>query len=71
MAKNDRINSQNKKKFVAQLRDRDGNACGICGVNLARKVTVDHRVPASKGGSNNLDNLQLSHLICNREKGNK
>ncbi len=35
-------------------------------------VEVDHIVPRSRGGSlYELDNLQLSHSVCNRKKGAK
>lgn len=31
--------------------------------------TIEHMVPLSKGGSNRNDNLALSHLECNQERG--
>lgn len=35
-------------------------------------VEVDHKVPRSRGGAYYaLDNLQLSHMVCNRKKGNR
>lgn len=35
-------------------------------------VEVDHIVPRSRGGSfYAVDNLQLSHSVCNRRKGSK
>ena len=33
-------------------------------------MNVDHIVPLSKGGSNNMDNLQPSCSLCNTIKGN-
>lgn len=33
--------------------------------------TVDHIHPRSKGGPDDLDNLQLAHWRCNRAKGNR
>ena len=31
-------------------------------------MTVDHKIPLAKGGTNDLSNLQLAHLTCNRAK---
>lgn len=54
--------------------------CGICGkpVDFSYKnphplaPTVDHIIPVSKGGHpSDLDNLQLAHRCCNREKHDK
>lgn len=56
------------------------NVCGICGqrVDFDYKFphplspTVDHIIPVSKGGDPSaLENLQLAHRYCNREKSNK
>lgn len=54
--------------------------CGICGkpVDFSYRYphpmspTVDHIIPVSKGGHpSDLDNLQLAHRCCNREKSDK
>ena len=54
--------------------------CGICGkpVDFSYKYphplspTVDHIIPVAKGGHpSDLDNLQLAHRCCNREKSDK
>jgi len=44
--------------------------CDICKKALA-KPTIDHIVPKSKGGQNQLDNLRLTHSKCNVIKDNK
>ena len=31
-------------------------------------ASVDHRFPSSKGGSDDMSNLQLAHLLCNIKK---
>ena len=54
--------------------------CGICGkpVDFSLKYphplspTVDHIIPVSKGGHpTDINNLQLAHRCCNREKSDK
>lgn len=47
--------------------------CGICGLEIASKdeMNLDHIIPRSRGGSDDESNLQLSHAICNRLKGDK
>jgi 5-methylcytosine-specific restriction endonuclease McrA len=34
-------------------------------------MTVDHRIPKSKGGSDDLSNLQTMCHSCNHKKGSK
>lgn len=61
---------------AAQLADRDGTACGICGLVVdmtlrapdPRRASVDHILPRALGGSNDPENLQLAHLRCNSGK---
>lgn len=43
--------------------------CHICG--LPGAATVDHLVPRSLGGSNDLENLAPAHASCNYSRGNK
>lgn len=47
--------------------------CEICkrefGKHRHSKKTLDHIFPKSKGGSNDLRNLQLAHRWCNNKKG--
>ncbi len=66
---------KNKKKVLA----RD-NVCAICGLPVDKTLkfphpmspTVDHIVPVAKGGHpSDLDNLQLTHFTCNRQKSDK
>lgn len=35
-----------------------------------KDVTIDHYVPASKGGIDELENYRLAHKECNQMKGN-
>lgn len=66
----------------AQLAERDGTDCGICGepvnMNLRRFeedglmcASVDHILPRSLGGGHEPENLQLAHLVCNMRKSDR
>ncbi|MDJ0617843.1 MAG: HNH endonuclease [Calothrix sp. MO_192.B10] len=49
---------------------RDGYKCVFCGRNAKQiQLEVDHIVPFSKKGSNQLENLQTLCIDCNRGKG--
>ncbi|MCI4347205.1 MAG: HNH endonuclease [Thermoplasmata archaeon] len=61
-----------------EIFDYGGGECACCEKQLARlnyadlgsrgAWEVDHRVPLSRGGSNNLRNLQPMCISCNRAK---
>ena len=66
---------KNKKRIYATQ-----SICGICGnpVDFSKKYPdplspcIDHIIPIAKGGHpSDIDNLQLAHWICNREKSDK
>lgn len=66
---------RNKKKVMATQ-----TVCGICGKPVDKSLRyphplspcVDHIVPIAKGGHpSDLDNLQLAHWTCNRQKSDK
>lgn len=47
---------------------RDGHTCGYCGV---RGDTIDHVLPASRGGRDTWTNLIAACAPCNGRKGNR
>jgi len=65
------------------LRIMYGTVCPICGeemtyiqigdenYNAPSAVTIDHKIPVEKGGSDNIWNLHLMCRKCNREKNDK
>ncbi len=66
---------KNKKRIYATQ-----TICGICGkpVDFSLKYphplspTIDHIIPIAKGGHpSDIDNLQLAHRCCNRQKSDK
>jgi hypothetical protein len=52
------------------ILQRDLYRCCICKASGV-KLEVDHIVPLSLGGSNDMDNLQALCVPCNRGKGNR
>lgn len=72
-----------RKKIVEYIRERDGDKCGLCSKVMRfdlttgprgksdRGATIDHIVPRSLDGLNDLANLQLAHWSCNRSKSNR
>lgn len=49
---------------------RDGHRCQYCGSSHG-KMTTDHVVPRSQGGSESWRNLVCACASCNRRKGNR
>ena len=63
---------RSKKRSIIEkiiLRDRFF-CCKMCGVVFAdfSEVSIDHIKPLSKGGGNDLSNLQLCCAPCNNAK---
>ena len=67
--------NRNKKIILASQ-----DTCGICGGPVDKSLKsgdpmapcVDHIVPIAKGGHPSaLENLQLAHWTCNRQKSDK
>jgi diadenosine tetraphosphate (Ap4A) HIT family hydrolase len=53
------------------LKDSDGR-CALCGITKDDSpIDVDHIIPRSRGGSNDITNLQALCAKCNRTKRNK
>ena len=66
---------RNKRKILASQ-----SICGICGQPVDKRLKyphplspcIDHIIPIDRGGHpSDIDNLQLAHWKCNREKSNK
>ena len=68
------LDKNRKRIFATQT------ICGICGKPVDFKLkyphplspTIDHIVPLAKGGHpSDIENLQLAHRCCNRQKSDK
>lgn len=66
---------KNKKRIL-----KSENICGICGKPVDKSLkypnpmspVIDHIIPVSKGGHPSaIENLQLAHWSCNRQKSDK
>lgn len=67
--------NSNRKKILASQE-----ICGICGKPVDKSLkyphplcaTIDHIIPLEKGGHpSDINNLQLAHFTCNRQKSDK
>jgi 5-methylcytosine-specific restriction endonuclease McrA len=49
-----------------RIYERDGHRCVSCGTD--ENLTLDHRIPKSRGGPSTDDNLQTMCAPCNQAK---
>lgn len=65
----------NKRKIL-----KTQSICGICGQPVDKKLkypdpmcgVIDHIIPINKNGHpSDINNLQLAHMCCNRQKSDK
>ena len=63
----DPVRADIRYRVLAAARGR----CSLCGATSAeRRIEVDHIIPRSRGGSNDMSNLQALCDECNRGKSN-
>ena len=54
---------------------KTATVCALCGMPLDKSlkypdplsISIDHILPVALGGKSTIDNLQATHLICNKE----
>ena len=70
------MSDKGKLSLTARRRElllaRDGNICSYCSLELPYElvgVEVDHWRPRFWGGKDSIENLELLHGSCNKEKG--
>lgn len=70
------INKKKKRKIYSAdvkriLYIHANGKCAICGKPLQlREVSLDHHIPLSRGGVDDINNLEITHESCNRIKSN-
>lgn len=57
------------KKDRQSVLDKFNHNCKFCGSE--KDLHIDHIIPISKGGKNNITNLQVLCRTCNLKKGDK
>jgi ATP adenylyltransferase len=63
----DPVRADIRYQVLAAARGR----CALCGAtSIERRIEVDHIIPRSRGGSNDISNLQALCDVCNRGKSN-
>lgn len=69
-----RKGAASRLRSIVAKRERElygGIACFCCGEPVSVSgSTLEHITPQSKGGRTVLENLALSHSLCNERRGN-
>ena len=70
-AKKKAAEGQYSYEDVLKTLEKQRGKCAICLEKLDEKYHVDHIIPLALGGSNDPDNIQITHGQCNLQKGAK
>jgi 5-methylcytosine-specific restriction endonuclease McrA len=64
------IQSRRDTLYRMLAKHNDGKVpCFVCGRHVNyRLATVEHIVPKSQGGTDDMDNLSISHGFCNNRR---
>jgi hypothetical protein len=77
LAGNGKSNNEKRKDYLTksirhEVFKRDNFKCCECGKNKDEtSLEIDHIIPVSRGGSDELENLQTLCCACNRSKSNR
>jgi len=66
--------SKSKPQIVVELVLSQEGKCYYCGLSFKNatgyeSVSIDHKIPSSRGGKDDINNLAISCVKCNGEKG--
>ncbi len=70
---------KNARKKFKKLLERQGDLCAECGLVMKTDrpsydaidpdcASIEHKVPLTEGGTNDMSNLELVHVRCNLER---
>ena len=65
-----RLGLTREKIYRTVARQLHGTVpCWVCGEHVEREdATLEHIQPQSQGGNSHLENLAISHAVCNRQR---
>lgn len=65
-----RTQARTASRIRRAIRDAGGMRCHLCGKQLKiGKLTFDHIIPKSKGGTKARTNMKLACVRCNHQRG--
>lgn len=65
----DKLNSRKYRAHKERVFDRDGRTCRYCGSD--ENLQIDHIISRKRGGTHDLENLQVLCRNCNLRKSSK
>jgi len=66
----DKLNSRRYRAHKERVFMRDGRVCRYCGSD-EEPLHIDHIISRKRGGTHDLDNLQVLCKLCNLRKSSK
>ena len=71
LKKNADIYTEITYDVIETIRKKYNYKCAYCGGDCSENYHIDHKIPLSRGGGNDIDNLALSCPKCNWSKNDK
>lgn len=66
---------QSRRETVYRMMQKKSGGkvmCFVCGKSVSKEdATLEHIKPVSKGGTDEMSNLSISHMQCNSKRGNQ
>lgn len=69
--KTDKLPSKSPSRLLLKLYEIQNNTCPYCNNDMVDNIHIDHIIPLSKNGSNEIENLILCCANCNLSKSAK